>query len=81
MRPDLADIAGEWRKNRHERLMVYLGEYNGTKTISARAFVQRDGENWAPTRKGLTLGVDQLPLLIEALTRAETEARIRGWVG
>ena len=66
-------------KNQIEEVRVTLGEFQGHDLVSARVYATRDasGER-VPTKKGLTLSIQKLPDLIEALQEAEREARAAG---
>lgn len=70
-------------KNAHERTRVALDQYQGLDLIDIRACTQI-GESagvWSPGKKGISLRVQQLPALIEALQRAEVRAREAGMIG
>ena len=68
-----------FEKNAAEEVRIELSEFNGYDLVSARVYATAgaDGSR-VPTRKGLTLNVRLLPVLIEGLQAAETEARAAG---
>lgn len=64
---ELVDVI---EKNATEQIRVRLREYRGYDLLDLRIFYQ-DGEEWKPTRKGLTLRYDRVSDLLEALEKAE----------
>lgn len=62
-------------KNAHEVVKVELTEFNGHDLAGIRVWTRTTDK---PTQKGVTVAVAMLPGLVEALTRAETEARAAG---
>ena len=64
-------------KNAREELHVYLTEFKGHDLIDLRIYADAQGE-WIATRKGITIRVDHLPAIAEALRRALVEARAAG---
>lgn len=67
-----------WSKNAKECVRVSLDEYMGTPTFSARIYYATDAGEWKPSKKGLTLAAKHLPALLDAVTRAEHQARTDG---
>lgn len=67
-----------WSKNAKECVRVSLDEYMGTPTFSAWIYYATDAGDWKPSRKGLALSAKHLPALLEAVTRAEYQARADG---
>ena len=67
-------------KNAIEELHVGISEYRGHYLISCRIWANYDSplEEKRPTKKGFALAVAKLPELIEALQKAEAEARAAG---
>lgn len=61
-------------KNRDEEIRVLLGEFKGKQLCHVRTFLRRvDGverEDPLPTKKGVTVKIEQLPELIAALETA-----------
>jgi hypothetical protein len=78
-----ADLSGDglliWtvKKNARELLQIRLREFKGHTFVDLRLHYV-DGEVVKPTAKGCTLPPAKLPELIEALQRAEAEARTMG---
>ena len=62
-------------KNAQEDVIVKLTTYNGHDLIDIRAWIRPipgvDGEEPKPTKKGISLRVEDIPKLIDALTEAE----------
>jgi hypothetical protein len=59
-----------FRKNSQEDVVVSLTEYQGHQLIDVRVFVEADGSEARPTRKGLSLRPELLAPLLEALEKA-----------
>jgi hypothetical protein len=77
MEAPMADpvILAEIGKNSREAVRIALDEYRGSKLIDIRTVCQwGDVDAFRPTRKGVSLKLEHLPALIEALQRAEAEA-------
>jgi hypothetical protein len=68
------------RKNATEEIRVELSEYCGLDLVSVRVWAdpRNGGGERIPTKAGIACRVTVLPELIEALRRAESEARARG---
>jgi hypothetical protein len=68
-------------KNGREEVRVSLSTYKGMHLVDTRVFAMqkdaRDGER-VPTKKGVAIKLVHLTALIEALQKADTEARSRG---
>jgi len=69
-----------WAKNAKESIRVHLDIYQGTPVFSARTYYAAVDGSWKPTRKGLTLSVQHLPALLEAVSNAEHQARSTGLI-
>ena len=66
-------------KNSREKVYIDLTEFKGHNLIDIRVFADNGSEQTA-TRKGISLAIAKLPALIDALRKAETEARRRGLI-
>jgi adenylosuccinate lyase len=68
------------RKNALEEIRVGLCEFNGHDLVNIRIWAEpRNGDaERIPTKAGIACRVALLPEIIEALQRAEAEARARG---
>ena len=74
---DIATI----EKNRSEELRIALKEFKGRNYLDIRTFIEPyadEGQGRVPTKKGVTVPLAKLPELIEALQKAEEEARAAG---
>jgi hypothetical protein len=67
-------------KNTRESVRVALDHYQGHDLVDVRIVTPLTTETGTlvPTKKGISLRLDQLPNLIKALQDAEAEARRRG---
>jgi len=63
-------LVATFHKNSREQVQVLLRTYKGRDLIDLRVFWTQDGEEWLPSKKGLALSVDQLPVLLAALHKA-----------
>jgi hypothetical protein len=70
-------------KNSREWVRVALDNYRGVELIDVRVLVELNQETGlpVPTKKGVSLKVEKLPLLINALQDALAEAQRRGLIG
>ncbi len=67
------------KKNTLDEIRVELSEYRGHNLIAIRVYSDfGDGEEKKPTKKGLTCNVSLIPVLREALEKADAEARKAG---
>jgi hypothetical protein len=68
-------------KNTTETLRVQLTTFNGHHLLDARVFTRYDSTGEiGPTKRGLSLKLDQLDALICALTEARQTAVALGWI-
>jgi hypothetical protein len=83
MRPHDADVPtetdlqviGEFALNARDVLRIALYTYDGRPCVSARKFFRNEGGELRPTRKGLDLAIERLPLLLAGLTAARERAQ------
>lgn len=67
---DESILVAKFQKNSDEEVRAQITTYKGHNLIDLRVFaMKRDGE--VPTRKGLTISVDLLPELKEAVISLE----------
>lgn len=70
-----SQIIHEFMKNATEKVRVDFSEFKGMDLISVRVFYNADeaGDDWRPTKKGITLRSDLLPELKKAVDKAYEE--------
>lgn len=69
-------------KNQREEVRVVLDTFKGAQLVDMRVFAAFTASNiMMPTKKGLSLRVEMLPELIDALTQARDRAEAIGWIG
>lgn len=59
-----------FQKNSREQVRVVVKEYRGHEIVDIRAYWTKDGTDWFPSKKGLAITTDKLPLLLGALHKA-----------
>jgi hypothetical protein len=68
-------IIASFPRSKDERLVVSIGTYKSDVYIDIRVFfTSRPGGELLPTKKGVTIKKELLPLLIDALTACKSEA-------
>ncbi len=67
-------IITEIEKNSTEVIRVELSEFKGFDLFSLRVYVEKEGSDPLPTKKGLTVGVKLVPELKQAILKAEQAA-------
>lgn len=77
-----ADPVAVVEKNTREEVRVSLDEFQGVQVVDVRIFADFNsgpaGAVRSPTKKGVTLKVEKLSALIQALLTAQAEAVRRG---
>ena len=63
-------VVGEFEKNAKDTLRVTLSQYNGTDLISLRLYYKDKDGNLKPGKDGISLKVEQFPLLARILADA-----------
>ena len=65
-------IIHEFQKNAIEKVRTEFCEYRGKGLINIRVFFQANpsGNEWLPTRKGITMSAELIPELKEAMDKA-----------
>jgi len=57
-------------KNSREQVRVTIGDFHGRLILNIRVYWTSDGTNWSPSKKGLAIGVEKLPVLLASLHQA-----------
>ena len=63
----------EFNKNSTEVVKVQLTEFDGQQLLDVRVWAVRQGKEYVPTKKGITLRVEQIDDLKEAIDMAAEE--------
>lgn len=66
-------LVGEFNKNANETIRVQLTEYDGKQLLDIRIWVQNDKGDFIPTHKGISLRLDLIDSLQDALLKAAEE--------
>lgn len=65
---------GEYSKNSISKVVVALQEYKGTEIIDIRNYYQDPtSDEWKPTRKGISVPLDQIDSLYDLISKAREE--------
>jgi hypothetical protein len=59
-----------FQKNSREQIRVVIKQYRGHEIVDIRVYWTKDRAEWFPSRKGLAITTDKLPMLLGALHRA-----------
>ncbi|MDP3377030.1 MAG: transcriptional coactivator p15/PC4 family protein [Brevundimonas sp.] len=79
---DTPIMVAEITKNSREVLKVSLSRYHGHALADVRTYAPVPGvEPLCPTKRGVSVRVEMLDELIEALGKAKAEAVAMGWIG
>ncbi len=70
----------ELAKNSRELYRCRLGEYKGHKFIDLRLYLQGDGQDPLPTKRGLTIGPHLWPQFRQALGKVDDALVEVGWL-
>jgi hypothetical protein len=74
-------IVAEWPRNSRELVRIAIDRFNNRFTIDMRSWWQDTDGTFRPSRRGLTLAVEHLPKLADALDKALHRAETLGLVG
>jgi hypothetical protein len=67
-------VIATFAKNARETVRVMLTTFQKRDLLDIRSCIQGDKE-LVPTKKGITISIDLIPKLIEALNKAEEELK------
>ena len=74
---DQKNILATIPKGQTEQVQIAINEFKGKKYLDLRIFYTTDdGGTWLPSKKGVTVAPDQLPILIDAVQTAMSELGI-----
>ena len=62
-------------KNSRESLVINQSEFKGVKLVDVRVFYKDEAGDLKPTKKGVSVRLEQLDALIKALSTVSTTAR------
>ena len=68
-------LIAEFNKNASEVVRVQLSEYDGKQLLDIRVWVENNKGDSIPTRKGISLRIDQVEALKEAIDKAAEEVK------
>jgi hypothetical protein len=67
---DFGDEVGQSTHVMSRKLKVSVKTYKGRKFVDVRTHYQGQNGEWFPTKKGVTIGKDDLPVIIKGLQLA-----------
>lgn len=70
---DEAKVLARIERGEKQELRLSISEYKGKSYLDARIFFTKDGENWFPTQKGITVYPNDLDTFAEAIEEAKKE--------
>ena len=62
-------------KNSRESLVINQSEFKGVKLVDIRVFYKDENNDLKPTKKGVSVRLEQLDALIKALSEVSATAR------
>ena len=62
-------------KNSRESLVINQSEFKGVKLVDVRVFYKDENNDLKPTKKGVSVRLEQLDALIKALSEVSATAR------
>ena len=62
-------------KNSRESLVINQSEFKGVKLVDVRVFYKDENADLKPTKKGVSVRLEQLDALIKALSEGSATAR------
>ena len=68
-------------KNSRESLVINQSEFKGVKLVDIRVFYKDENNDLKPTKKGVSVRLEQLDALIKALSDLSEAAREQKLVG
>ena len=68
-------------KNSRESLVINQSEFKGVKLVDVRVFYKDEAGDLKPTKKGVSVRLEQLDALIKALSDLSAAAREQELVG
>ena len=68
-------------KNSRESLVINQSEFKGVKLVDVRVYYKDEEGNLKPTKKGVSVRLNQLDALIKALSEVSATAREQKLVG
>ena len=72
-KPTSPKLISEFNKNSTEIIRIQLTEFVGKQFLNVRVWALRQDGEYVPTKKGLTLRVEQVDDLLEGINKAAEE--------
>ena len=67
-----SQVVSQFKKNESEEIRISTRVYKDKLYVDLRLFfLPKDGAEWIPSKKGITLPIEHLPALREGLEKAE----------
>ena len=59
-----------FKKNDREQVKILISDFRGRRILNIRVFYLDQSGEWLPSKKGLALAIEKLPVLLAALHQA-----------
>ena len=69
-------VISQFNKNARETVQVTLNNFKGYDLLDIRVYVKDDAGNLVPTKKGISISTELIPMLKEALEKTEIKKAI-----
>jgi len=67
----MTEVVVEMDKGRNERILFSLSEFKGKSYADIRIYYEDDEGEWKPTKKGVTVALDEFPQFKENILELE----------
>lgn len=67
-------------KSQIEQINIGLSEYQGRRSLDMRSFMAFQGQDFAPTKKGVSIPIEKIDEVLKAVQAAKAEAVAKGWI-
>jgi hypothetical protein len=76
----MAEVVGEMDKGRNEKIIFSLSEFRGKSYADVRVYYEDDEGEFKPTKKGVTVGLDEFPQFKENILELESYLVEKGFI-
>ena len=76
----MSEVVAEMEKSATERIFFSLSEFKGNSYADVRVHYEDSEGEWKPTKKGLTVPVDQFPEFMKHVSELEEFLNSKGLI-